>query len=235
MTPFTDADVATILPLALRSWASVGVPADAVASLRIVIGDLPGTKLADTLGSTITIDADAAGWGWNLTPGVPDTSRIDLLSVLLHEVGHVLGYEHSADGLMASEIDPGTLLRITSQPTVDVVAATPLVAAQVAVTVASSMAVAQHAISHTGPVAGAVEQSARAVDRVARGIARVAAPAVRNVATRLDIRMTQSDGGTTMPSNILLASMMLAGLFALTLLRRRGAVPTLAPQRYHLG
>ena len=98
--------------------------------MTILIGDLAGTKLADTLGSTITIDVDAAGWGWNLTPGVTDGTRIDLLSVLLHEIGHVLGYEHTTGGLMAEAIEPGTQLWTTFQTAV---AAIPAIAVAPAV------------------------------------------------------------------------------------------------------
>ena len=110
VAPLTDADVAAVLPVAIRQWIGAGASANVLAGMTILIGDLAGTKLADTLGSTITIDVDAAGWGWNLTPGVTDGTRIDLLSVLLHEIGHVLGYEHTTGGLMAEAIEPGAHL-----------------------------------------------------------------------------------------------------------------------------
>src|SRR6185369_15488233 len=38
----------------------------------------------------------------------PAASRMDLLTVLLHEFGHVLGYQHAAgDGLMAETLPTG--------------------------------------------------------------------------------------------------------------------------------
>jgi hypothetical protein len=67
LEPLGEADVEAMLAVAVQRWVAAGASADALAGVTIVIGDLPGTKLADTLGSTITIDADAAGWGWSLT------------------------------------------------------------------------------------------------------------------------------------------------------------------------
>ena len=106
--PLTGTDVAVILPVAVNRWIAAGVSAEIMTGMTILIGDLPGNKLADTLGSVITIDADAAGWGWNVTPGVTDGTQIDLMSVLMHEIGHVLGYEHTAGGLARTRgVDAG--------------------------------------------------------------------------------------------------------------------------------
>lgn len=99
----------------------------------ITIADLADGYLALTLGSTITLDIDAAGYGWFIDP-TPFTSeeflpsaishqfsadpeglaagKIDLMTVLMHELGHVMGLGHvssAVDGtrLMAGSIDPG--------------------------------------------------------------------------------------------------------------------------------
>jgi hypothetical protein len=78
----------------------------------------------------ITIDADGDGVGWFVDPtpdeneefslnvggdsylAAPDSpaaGRYDLFTVLLHEVGHVLGFGHiDGDGLMASQLPIGT-------------------------------------------------------------------------------------------------------------------------------
>ena len=92
--------------------------------------DLSGSALGSTTGNKITLDTNAAGYGWFIDatpyqneewlptsnpnewvakPGSEAEGKMDLLSVLLHEYGHVLGIEHTADrhDLMASILQPG--------------------------------------------------------------------------------------------------------------------------------
>ncbi len=96
----------------------------------IAIADLPGGAVGQTTGTTITLDDNAAGNGWfiDTTPGdnaefLPTHNpnewiakagsaadgKLDMLSVLLHEYGHVLGIDHSADNhdYMATTLTPG--------------------------------------------------------------------------------------------------------------------------------
>ncbi len=64
--------------------------------------DLPGATLGQALGSTIWIDVNAAGWGWSVSrelraksgePEGPADDRMDLVSAVMHELGHVLGFD----------------------------------------------------------------------------------------------------------------------------------------------
>lgn len=98
------------------------------------ISDLLGTAVAQTEGegtsAQIALDTDAAGHGWYIDPTPLDNSdflptadptifkaapgsaaegKMDLLSVLLYEYGHVLGLEHCADArdFMAATLQPG--------------------------------------------------------------------------------------------------------------------------------
>ncbi|MEW4562734.1 peptidylprolyl isomerase [Bremerella sp. JC770] len=97
--------------------------------VTIVIVDLPGSQLASTTGNTIYLDHNAAGWGWFVDTTPLDSSefsnedgrllaastslasgKIDLVSVLMHELGHVAGLEHAEEGLMNAIIQPGERL-----------------------------------------------------------------------------------------------------------------------------
>jgi hypothetical protein len=93
------------------------------------IADLPGDLLGLASTERILIDVDAAGHGWfvDTTPwdnaefdridgtrgliAQPESSaanRMDLLTVVMHEFGHVLGYDHEAEGVMDDTLPRGT-------------------------------------------------------------------------------------------------------------------------------
>ena len=100
-----------LLRRAVALWVRLGAPRSKVARVSVRIVDLPGTQLAVTSGRRILIDVDAAGWGWYSGTGRRVAAgRMDLLSVLLHELGHVLGLGHQGAGVMAETLAPGVRL-----------------------------------------------------------------------------------------------------------------------------
>jgi hypothetical protein len=78
---------------AIAAWEAVGLtPAqtDALNHVQWTITDLPDGLLGETIGSQVLIDDNALGYGWSVGPHV-SPNKVDLLTVLEHELGHVLG------------------------------------------------------------------------------------------------------------------------------------------------
>jgi hypothetical protein len=97
----TSADLTSAVTRAKASWLAV-VPGADFSGVTFEIGDLDGLLLGITSGRSVTIDATAAGWGWG-------AGGIDLLTVVSHELGHILGLDHEEDGLMADTLAPGQM------------------------------------------------------------------------------------------------------------------------------
>jgi hypothetical protein len=123
----TEAQLSPIMDQAVARW-SLSEDAQFVAALRqadIRITDLSGLALGEYHDGVVYIDEDAAGYGWFIdrTPGddreyrETDTGmlaqrgaaagRMDLLSVVAHELGHAGGLAHQTDGVMAPTLAAG--------------------------------------------------------------------------------------------------------------------------------
>lgn len=117
--PLTATELQPILAEAYRRWQLAGVSPTALAGINVQVADLPGNLLGQAAGGTILLDRNAAGWGWfvDATPrddaefflagNQGERDRMDLLTVVMHELGHALGYDHDEGGVMAETLAAG--------------------------------------------------------------------------------------------------------------------------------
>jgi hypothetical protein len=126
----TLAQLGPVVREAEALWLQTGLsPAQraALEGVQASIADLPAGFVAMTSGSEIWIDARAAGYGWFADPMPMNRraftrldgefvalrtgrawGRMDLLTVVAHELGHVLGLPDEADA-----DDPNGLMAVT--------------------------------------------------------------------------------------------------------------------------
>ncbi len=98
-----------------------------LAQVDIQVIDLANGVLSNTVRNTIYVDVNAASYGWFIdntptessefyesgthalrpVPWGSDEWKVDLWTVILHEIGHVLGYDHEESGLMHESLAPG--------------------------------------------------------------------------------------------------------------------------------
>ncbi|MCL4207899.1 MAG: hypothetical protein KJ000_35890, partial [Pirellulaceae bacterium] len=127
----TQAAIDAVLPWAREYWVSTGLADWQLIQLYqtpIAIGDLSNRgALGVTRPEGIWLDAGGAGLGWSVgssqwsvgsgsqttANGQLPTAAYDLLTVVTHELGHVLGYDdldplHHSDHIMAGVLQPGT-------------------------------------------------------------------------------------------------------------------------------
>ena len=129
----TQAALDAVVAAAIERWVAAGVTDEQLAALQAVkfdIADMPGIYLGTSSANGIQLDSDGAGFGWFIdrTPGDDvefggtgtaltglngsAANRIDLLTVVLHELGHVIGLEDTylssnSSNLLYGYINPG--------------------------------------------------------------------------------------------------------------------------------
>ena len=102
---------------AIEKWSSAGLNTDVSGRLRAIdvhSADLGGTLLGMASNTDVWIDDDAAGYGWS-----DEAAAVQLATVVEHEFGHVLGFEHSDDypSIMSPILTPGVRHEhVVSQP-----------------------------------------------------------------------------------------------------------------------
>jgi uncharacterized repeat protein (TIGR01451 family) len=107
----TQAELGYFVDAAIARWSATGLTAEQVALLErltFAVANMPGQYLGSFHSGLITLDSDAAGRGWflDVTPledseftagqagnGTVAAGRLDLLTAVLHEMGHALGID----------------------------------------------------------------------------------------------------------------------------------------------
>jgi hypothetical protein len=140
--PLTQDKLAPVVQLAIDTWSGAPLSADqqqALGQVEFRVADLPGAALGQAYGSTITLDVDAAGWGWFVEKGEGQSTtgengffpsgsplltldsrlEMDLMTAVMHELGHVLGYDDDfsdpdSDDLMNGWLDAGEERTLTT-------------------------------------------------------------------------------------------------------------------------
>jgi hypothetical protein len=134
VTALTDADLQPIVGEAIARWAAAGLDANTLAKLaevQFIISDLSAARLGQLEAGRVYLDGTAAGHGWfvDSTPQVDEefsvpagsksdlraidpraVDRIDLLTVVEHELGHAAGLDDLdaiADSIMNRTLDAG--------------------------------------------------------------------------------------------------------------------------------
>ena len=117
----TTAELGGIVEAAIARWVATGLSEEQLAALdglTFATADLGGANLGSYMAGLVLMDNDAAGHGWfvDATPfddaefghvvsatqlqtdlSGPPAGQMDLLTLVMHEIGHVLGLDHAED------------------------------------------------------------------------------------------------------------------------------------------
>ena len=132
----TDETLAPLAHEAIARWVEAGADADVLDRVRFEVAPLWPGYLGYTADNLVQIDDDAAGYGWfvddtpndnadfplqsvypggiteyRAEPGTPAAEGMDLLTTLVHELGHTLALAHADAALLPGSVMLGSLGR----------------------------------------------------------------------------------------------------------------------------
>ena len=107
----TASSLPALIDDAKAFWTAELGPGDSrlagLDQVTVALADLDGLIVGHTQGTVVLLDPTAAGYGWFLEGAL--NGRVDLLTVVRHEFGHAIGFEHEDAGEHAIMGDTITL------------------------------------------------------------------------------------------------------------------------------
>ena len=132
----TQAELAPVVKEAVALWAGAGLDSQQLAALNSVTYQIANLSPEGDLGLTglgsnvVTLDATGDGHGWS-TGSTVTSGEYDLLTVVMHELGHVIGVDDVSpalrpDDLMDQTLSPGERRLPTAADVTGAVTAAPM-------------------------------------------------------------------------------------------------------------
>jgi Concanavalin A-like lectin/glucanases superfamily/Putative Ig domain/Bacterial Ig domain/Matrixin len=103
-----------VVAASIAHWSATGLKdnqLEALRALKFTVAELPRLHLGEANGNQIRLDRSASGSGWSLDETVI-SNRVDLLTAIMHEMGHALGLpdtysEQDRDNIMYGYLTKG--------------------------------------------------------------------------------------------------------------------------------